>query len=106
MPKANNVVQLNSRAARIERQIDVLLDMLEDGTTPIVFKERVACLYTIMRIQGLISKAGSGNGAGSAVRKYASAFASKDGTGRGKGVARTVARSLDLEGDEDEPDAG
>jgi len=103
MPKPNNVVQLNSRAARIERQIDVLLDMLEDTQLPIVFKERVACLYTIMRIQALISKGGKGDGAGSAVRKYASAFAAKDGTSRGKGVARTVARSLDLE-DDDEPD--
>jgi len=105
MPKANNVVQLNSRAARIERQIDVLLDHLEDPNLPIIFKEKVAAIYTIIRIQALIAKQGRGDGAGSAVRKYSAAFASKDGNRGGARASRAVARTLDLESDDDEDGA-
>lgn len=105
MSKPNNVVQLNTRQARIERQIDQVLDDLE--SLPVPVKERVAALYTIMRIQvatNALNKGSKNDGAGSSVRKYQTAFR-KDDAGRGKAVARSVARTLDLESDDDEPDA-
>jgi hypothetical protein len=101
MPKPSNVVPLNTRQNRIDRQIDKVLDDLEE--LPIPPKERVAALYTIMRIQvahAALRKA-QGDGAGSTVRRYAKAFQTDATRGR-KGVARSVATTLDLESDDDD----
>lgn len=106
MPKpSSNVVPINDRIARIYRQIDRLLDDLE-STTAIPFKERIAALYTMARIHIAFNnlRKGQGDGTGSAVRKYASAFQAKNAAGRGKASSRSIARDLDLEPDDDDGD--
>jgi hypothetical protein len=93
-----------TRVQRFEAQIDKILDDLE-GELPIPFKEKVAALYTLVRIQALVNKGGGSAGTGSAVRKYANAFTKENGTRGRKGVARTIAASLDLPDDDDDDEA-
>lgn len=104
MAKPSNVVPLNTRQKRIDDQIDKVLDDLEN--LPIPPKERVAALYTIMRIQVAYQalRKAQGDGSGSAVRRYSKAFQANAAGGR-KSIARSVATTLELESDDDDEDS-
>lgn len=106
MPKQpTNVVPFKaSWSRRVEVQIDKIFEDLEN--LPIPVKERVAALYTIARLQVLLAKGGRDDGAGSAVRRYATAFTRKDGGGRGsRGARPTVVEAPDDLGDDDDDDS-
>lgn len=81
--------------ARLYTQIGELLHQLEGATDePITVRERIAALVAIGRLQDLLIEKGKDEdeNAGSAIRKYQSAF--KNGSGGRKKVARSPARDL------------
>lgn len=81
-------LQVNNR---LYRQLSVLLTQLEEGDEDTVsMRERIMALATIARIQavfvGLRKEHQDDGSAGSAVRKYASAFQAKNGIRGGETV--------------------
>lgn len=84
---------------RLYRQVAALLDQLEKERD-LGLRERIAALVAVGRIQTIfvaLRKEGAHDGpaAGSAVRKYASAFASHAGGRRKKGAGRPQPDTLD-----------
>lgn len=90
---------------RLYKQVGVLLDQLETGTG-VTLKERYMALAAIARIQAIFQAIRLKDSrsdeptAGSAVRKYASAFEAHD-TRRRKKVAGLAAAATDEFGDDD-----
>ena len=85
---------------RLYKQVARLLDQLEAEDGTITMPQRINALIAVGRIQtifaGLRSKAQDEPNAGSAVRKYATAFASKTDGARGR---KKPARSAPAEDD-------
>lgn len=106
MAKPVDTLNVNGR---LYKQISDLLHQLESDPN-ITVRERIAALVAVGRVQtifvGLRKENKDDPDAGSAVRKYASAF-SKNATGRGKKTARAAAASDDFDaGDWDDDDDG
>jgi len=109
MPKNLDPKNLSSR---LYNQVDTLLDQLETGED-VSIKERYMALVAIARIQVIFqairlkeAKVDDGT-AGSAVRKYSTAFQAHDARRRKTGTGRDT-DDADLEeliGDEEERDA-
>lgn len=89
--------------ARLYTQIGELLHQLEGATDePITVRERIAALVAIGRLQDLLIEKGKDEDdvAGSAVRKYESAFRKTNGVGGRKKISRSTAGDkLELESD-------
>ena len=108
-PKGNDPLDIN---ARLYRQIGRLLDDMEaaDRDEKMTMPQRISALIAVGRIQKMFQDLRKGDlsyGAGSAVAKYAEAFASQaDGTrprGRKPG---TVVQFGGGSGDADRPEPG
>lgn len=93
--------------ARLYGQIGKLLDDLEaaDRDDRMTMPQRISALIAIGRIQTIFQGLRKGEDvgtAGSAVRKYAAAFASPNAVGRGKAVPRRAnVVQFDSGGDDD-----
>jgi hypothetical protein len=107
MPTNSDPLNVN---ARLYSQLGKLLDDMEslDRDEKMSMPQRIQALIAVGRIQVLFNSIRKGaiddGTAGSTVRKYAAAFASKDGTRRRTSNARPVI--VDDGGDDDgDPDA-